>query len=78
MLIEQNLTTTADPASGRYLGMQIPDDALDEFIAIYGAEFGEEIDREEASEMAAGVLRLYELFARKLPNGKMTAPEEAT
>ena len=54
--------------------MQISDEALNEFIAIYKAEFGEEISRKDASEMAFRVLRLYGLLARKLRNGKATAP----
>lgn len=54
--------------------MQISDDALDEFIAIYRAEFGEEISHKDASEMALRVLTLYELLARQLPNGKTTTP----
>lgn len=55
-------------------GMQIADAALDEFIAIYRVEFGEEISRKDASEMALRVLRLYEQLSRKLPNGKTTTP----
>jgi hypothetical protein len=54
--------------------MQISDEWLNEFIAIYKAEFGEEISRRDASEMALRVLRLYELLARKLPNGNTTTP----
>ena len=54
--------------------MQISDEALDEFIAIYKAEFGEEIERKDASEMALRVLKLYELLERKLPDGKTTTP----
>ena len=52
--------------------MQISDEALNEFIAIYKTEFGEEIRREDANEMALRVLRLYELLERKLPYGKTT------
>lgn len=54
--------------------MQIPEEALNEFIAIYKAEFGEEISRRDASEMAFRVLRLYELLAKTLPNGETTTP----
>jgi len=50
--------------------MQIPDETLNEFIAIYKAEFGEEISRKDASEMALRVLKLYELLERKLPDEK--------
>lgn len=55
-------------------GMQISDEALSEFMAIYRDEFGEEISHKEAGEMALRVLRLYELLARKPPNGKPTTP----
>ena len=54
--------------------MQISNDALDEFIAICGAELGEELNRKDASEMAQRVLKLYELLARQLPIGKTTTP----
>ena len=54
--------------------MQIADDVLDELIAIYRAEFGEEISRKDASEMALHVLKLYEQLARKLPNEKTATP----
>ena len=54
--------------------MQISDEALNEFITIYKVEFGEEISRRDASEMAVRVLRLYELLARKLPYGNTTTP----
>ena len=47
---------------------RLPDKELDEFIAIYEEEFGEEISRKEASEMAFRLLTFYELLARKLPN----------
>lgn len=49
---------------------RIPDADLDEFIAIYKEEFGEEIDRTDASEMASRVLMLYRLLSRKLPEQK--------
>lgn len=54
--------------------MQVPDEALNEFIEIYKTEFGEEISRKDANEMALSVLRLYELLARKLPNKSLTTP----
>jgi len=54
--------------------MLIPEEALDEFIAIYKAEFGEEISRKDANEMAHSVLKLYELLARTLPNSEATTP----
>jgi hypothetical protein len=54
--------------------MQISDEALSEFIAIYKAEFGEEISRKDAGEMALRVLRLYELLERQLPIEKAATP----
>jgi hypothetical protein len=54
--------------------MNIPDDALDEFIAIYRAEFGEEISHKDANEMALRVLKFYELLERKLPNREKMTP----
>jgi hypothetical protein len=56
--------------------MNITDDALDEFIAIYQEEFGEEISRAEASEMASSLLMLYGRLARKLPSIKTTPPSD--
>ena len=47
--------------------MRIPDEALDEFIVIYKEEFGEVINRNEATEIASRIVTLYELLARKLP-----------
>lgn len=59
----------------------IPDAALDEFIAIYKEEFGEEIGRADADEMASRLVMLYALLGRKLPEQKhtstsVTQPEE--
>jgi hypothetical protein len=54
--------------------MQISDEALNEFIAIYKTEFGEEISRKDAGEMALRVLKLYELLERQLPDEKTTTP----
>lgn len=55
-------------------GMRIPDQALDEFIEIYKEEFGEDISRREAGEVASRLLALYELLARKLPNERKSPP----
>lgn len=51
---------------------RIPDAELDEFIAIYREEFGEEIGRTEAAEMASRVLMLYTLISRRLPEARNT------
>lgn len=51
-------------------GMPIPDEALEEFVEIYEKEFGEEINRTEATEMAHRVLALCRLLAR-MPRGQV-------
>lgn len=45
--------------------MRITDEALDEFTGIYKEEFGEEIDRAQAREMASRLVALYERLDRK-------------
>jgi hypothetical protein len=49
--------------------MRISERALDELIQIYEEEFGEKIDRKEATEIAYRVLALYRLLRRRLPEG---------
>lgn len=56
---------------------RISDKDLDEFIAIYKEEFGEELNRAEAGEMASRLVTLYELLARKVPE-KEKAPSSTT
>jgi hypothetical protein len=48
--------------------MRIHDTALNEFIQIYREEFGEEINRSEASEMAFRLVTLYEALVKRLPS----------
>lgn len=48
--------------------MRIPDKGLDEFIEIYKEEFGEELSRTKASEMASDLIALYQRLARRLPD----------
>jgi hypothetical protein len=48
--------------------MQINGKALDEFISKYREEFGDEISRSEASEMAFRLVTLYEVLAKRLPS----------
>jgi hypothetical protein len=48
--------------------MRINDTALDEFIQIYREEFGDEINRSDASEMAFRLVTLYETLSRRLPS----------
>lgn len=52
--------------------MRITDETLDQFIELYKEEFGEEISRSEASEMAFRLITLYEALARKLPAVRST------
>jgi hypothetical protein len=49
--------------------MRISERALDEFTQIYEEEFGEKIDRKEATEIAYRMLALYRLLRRRLPEG---------
>lgn len=54
--------------------MRIPDHKLDEFIRIYREEFGTEIERNEAAELAQDVIMLYEALS-KLPPEEGYVPE---
>lgn len=54
--------------------MKISDEALDEFITIYQEEFKTTLTKAEANEIAARLLRLYELLARKLPQEQKVTP----
>jgi hypothetical protein len=47
--------------------MRISGEALDEFVEIYGEEFGEDISRDEASDMAIRILTLYTLLSKIPP-----------
>ena len=46
--------------------MRIQDTALNQFIQICREEFGEEISRSEASEMAFRLVTLYQALSRRL------------
>jgi hypothetical protein len=58
--------------------MRITDQALDEFMELYKEEFGEELGRSEASEMAFRFVTLYEALATRLPDDRQAAmpPDE--
>ena len=59
--------------------MKINDEALEEFIALYRAEFKKDISREDALEMAMRLVNLYLLIYRPLPGergDKATPPSE--
>jgi hypothetical protein len=54
--------------------VKITGKAIDELIAIYKEEFGEEIDRQEATEIAHRLLALYRMLGRKPPNEDTVTP----
>jgi hypothetical protein len=59
--------------------MQIRDEALTEFMALYRAEFGKEIPRQDAVEMATRLVNLYLTIYRPLPgelSDAVTRPPE--
>jgi hypothetical protein len=47
--------------------MQIGDAAFKEFMALYQAEFGKEISRQDALEMTTRLINLYLIIYRALP-----------
>jgi len=51
--------------------MRISDQALDEFIELYREEFGDDLGRAEATEMAHRALALHRLLTRNPPNTSM-------
>jgi hypothetical protein len=51
--------------------MRISDQALNEFIKLYKEEFGDDLGRAEATEMAHRTLALHRLLTRKPPNTSM-------
>jgi hypothetical protein len=53
--------------------MRISDKALEEFIEIYKEEFGEEIERQEAAELAQSVLMLYQVLSKKPPGKRVSS-----
>lgn len=60
---------------------RIPDAGLDELVAIYKEEFGEDINRADAHELASRLVMFYALLSRKPPELKrgsisVTQPEE--
>ena len=69
----QNLSPPAWRSSLNSGHMPIADDALDEFIEIYKKEFGQDISRDDANEMAFRLVTLYKLLLRKLPHEGKTS-----
>ena len=49
----------------QYYFMQLSEEALNEFIKLYEAEFKEQIDRDEAMIMARNLVMFYEELERK-------------
>jgi len=47
--------------------MPIDDQALIEFMTLYKAEFGKDISRQDAHEMAGRLIHLYQIVYRPLP-----------
>ena len=56
--------------------MQISNDDLEEFKALYAAEFGKELSDEDASEFAGRVADLYTLLAETLPSEQERLPTQ--
>ena len=57
--------------------MQVSNDSLNEFMALYRAAFGKDISQQDALEMAARLINLYLIIYRPLPgerNDKATPP----
>ena len=54
-------------ASDHDCRMRIADETLDQFIRLYKEEYGEELTRSEASEMAFWLVTLYEALSKRLP-----------
>lgn len=54
--------------------MSTDDTGLREFMTAYEAEFGESISLKEAREMASGLLTLYDLLSKPLPEDKQRSP----
>lgn len=48
--------------------MQITDEDLQEFMRLYTAEFGEDLSKAEASEIAGRFVDLYMLLSEPLPS----------
>lgn len=57
--------------------MQVSDEELQEFTALYESEFGEKLSKAEASEVAGNLAEFYSLLAEPLPGEKcpVTTPK---
>ena len=56
--------------------MALSDASLDEFIAIYAEEYGEQLSREKARPIATNLVNLFRLISRPPPNE--AAPQSQT
>jgi len=57
--------------------MQMNESDLREFMRIYEQEFGEELQEDEAREIASNLLSLYEALMQPLPSGPASLAQEA-
>lgn len=48
--------------------MVLSDTSLNEFVAIYAEEYGEQLSREEARPIATNLVNLFRLISRPPPN----------
>ena len=54
--------------------MRLSEEAIQEFASLYKEEFGEELTKAEASEMAYRLMVLYEQLSKPLPDEQGAAP----
>lgn len=48
--------------------MNLPPEAIDEFMNIYRDEYKKQLDRAKAEELAENLIRLFELILTRQPN----------
>ena len=71
----RHLRTSSPCQCARYACvMQLSDDSIREFAALYEQEFHQPISIEQARLLAAQVMRLYEVLARALPKEQKDEP----
>lgn len=54
--------------------MELSEKDIEEFAALWKAEFGEELSRAEARESASALLEVYAVLARPLPESEHRPP----
>jgi len=55
--------------------MRLSKQAIEEFKKIYREEFGKEISDEEAQEMGEGLLSLFKIIYRPIPEKEIDGPK---